>query len=70
MDGGEIHDKDKNKIMVCKDTRDNETFKYNTNSITNIRQDLFGVSSVDIVTLDGKEKRLSRDMTWLKCEKE
>lgn len=70
MDGGKVAEKDKNKIMVCKDTRDGETFSFSTNTITNMRAGIGAPSTFDVVTTDGKARTLSSDMgSWLKCEK-
>ena len=71
MKGGDIAEKDRNKLMVCKDTRDGETFSFNTNTITNLRVGLVGApTTFNVTTTDGKEKTLSSTMeTWLKCEK-
>jgi hypothetical protein len=70
MNGGEVSDKDRNKIMTCKDTRDGETFSFNTNTITNIRRGIGAPHTFDVVTTDGKSMSLSTDMeAWLKCKK-
>lgn len=70
VDGGDVAEHDKNKIMECTDTRDGEKFSFNTNDVKNVRQGIGAPSAFDVTTTDGKEKTLSSDMeTFLKCEK-
>lgn len=69
MKGGDIDEKDRNKLMVCKDFRDGEMFSFNTNTITNVRIGVGAPSAFDVTTTDGKKKTLSSTMeAWLKCE--
>jgi hypothetical protein len=70
MNGGDVAKEDLDKIMTCKDTRDNGTFQFNTNTIRNHRAGFGAPSSFDITTLDGRDMTLTSDMeSWLKCEK-
>ncbi len=70
MNGGDVAEEDRNKIMTCTDTRDGEVFQFNTNTITNVRAGIGAPSSFDIVTLDGRKITLNSNMeAWLKCEK-
>lgn len=70
INGGDVVKEDLNKIIICKDTRDGETFSFNTNTVTNSRQGFGAVSSIDIITDDGKQMTISDDMnSWLKCNK-
>jgi hypothetical protein len=66
----EVAGHDKNKIMDCKDTRDGETFSFNTNTVRDISVGIGGDSSFTVTTLDGKEKKFNSNMeAYIKCEK-
>lgn len=68
--GGEVVDEDKNKEVTCTDTRDGETFNFNTNNITNFRQGIGADHSIDVVDNEGKKRHITSSMeVWLKCEK-
>jgi len=70
VDGGELAESDRNKVMTCKDTRDGEVFQFNTNTIRNFRFGIGAPSSFDVTTFDGREMTLNSEMeAWLKCEK-
>jgi hypothetical protein len=70
MEGGELAEKDRNKVMTCKDTRDGEVFQFNTNTIRNVRAGIGAPSSFDVTTFDGREMTLTSDTeAWIKCEK-
>jgi hypothetical protein len=67
---GEVAEHDKNKIFDCKDTRDGETFSFNSNTVRDVRVGIGADSSFTITTLDGKEKKLNSSMeAYIKCEK-
>jgi len=67
---GDVSDGGRNKMMVCKDFRDGETFSFNTNTIKNVRIGIVAPTTFDVVTVDGKAKTLSSEMVpWLKCNK-
>lgn len=69
--GASVSKKDMNKLMVCKDFRDGETFQFNTNTVTNISQGIGAPTSFDIVTTTGKVMTLNSDMEdYIKCEKQ
>lgn len=66
---GKVSDKSINDIMDCTDTRDGEKFSFKASSAKNIIVGTYGVT-MDIVTLDGKEKHLTSDMEkFIKCDK-
>jgi len=70
MNGGEVTQEDLNKTMICKDTRDGETFSFNTSTVTNVRQGISAPHSFDVTTDDGEKMTLNSDMeAWLKCSK-
>lgn len=67
IDGG-IADESKNKHMTCTDTRDGETFGFNSNNITNIRIGIGSDSSIDVVDDFGTKRTLSSSMElFIKC---
>ena len=68
---GEITNKHENMQMLCTDTKDNTTFTYNTNTITNVRIGVVGAPKVEFNIIDDKgiKRTLNSDMdTYLKCE--
>ena len=58
-----------NLVWECIDSRDGEKFKYNTDTISNVRIGFGGSSSrYDIVILTGEKKIMdSRFEEWIKC---
>jgi len=69
MDGGKISEQDRNRIMTCTDIRDGRVFKFNTNTIKNVRIGIGAPDSFDITTLNNKSMTLTSDMQYLKCAK-
>lgn len=68
--GASVTEKDLSKSMICTDTRDGEIFRFNTNSITNIRTGFGTPTTMDLITDTGEHKTISSNMeTWLKCKK-
>ena len=60
---------ERNKKMICKDTRDGETFSFNTNSVTNARLGIGADHSFDVTDNNGKKRTLTSNMeAYLKCE--
>lgn len=70
IDAGDISEQSKNKTMSCTDFRDGEKFTFNTSSISDIRQGIFGADShYDIVDSKGRTRIISDSMeSFLKCE--
>ena len=69
VNGGGISKKDANKSMICTDTRNSKTFKFNTNTVTNVRRGIGAPNSFDIITDKGNKMTLNSDMeAWLLCE--
>lgn len=65
---GELDQSGKNKLMSCKDTRDGETFAYNTNTITDICIGIGAPTTFKIVTTTGKHMTLNSNMdAYIKC---
>ncbi len=65
----ELSEESKNKNMVCTDSRDNEVFSFNSNTITNIRQGIGADSSVDIIDDTGGKRTLKSSMElYIKCK--
>jgi hypothetical protein len=70
VEGVDVAEHDKNKIIDCKDTRDGDAFSFNTNTVKDVRAGIGAPTTFTVTTLDGKEKHLSSDMeAYLKCEK-
>jgi len=70
IEGGGVVEGDLNKQMTCTDFRDGEVFTFNTNNITSTRIG-FGVSpSVRLIDDSGRERAISDDMDYLKCEEQ
>lgn len=59
----------KNKISVCKDSRDGETFSFNQKTITNVRMGFLGADSCfDVIDGSGKKRTLCKSHeVFLKC---
>jgi len=65
---GELPEGELNKLMMCKDFRDGETFSFNTNTITDIRVGIGVPTTFKITTVSGETKILSSSMeSYLKC---
>ena len=60
----------KNEVKVCTDTRDGETFSFNTNSVTNVRRGVLGEpTTFDVIDGEGNKRSLSSSMeVYLKCK--
>lgn len=70
MEGGGVSAEDLNKTVTCTDTRDGETFSFNTNSVTNTRIGIGAPTSFDVTTDDGRKMTINSSMeAWLKCDK-
>lgn len=66
---GQLPEGEQNKLMVCKDFRDGETFSFNTNTITDIRVGIGSPTTFKIITISGEVKTLSSSMeAYLKCK--
>lgn len=65
---GEINHTALNKVMECRDFRDGESFRFNTNTITKVRIG-YGVPSTFKITTDrGESKTLnSNQESYMKC---
>ena len=60
---GEITDNSKNKQMVCIDTRDGETFTFNTNTITDVKIGIAGApTSFTIINNEGIQCTINTNM--------
>lgn len=68
---GEVADEDKNKTVTCVDTRDGETFSFNTTSVKNIVKGFDGITTFDVTDSTGTVRKLNSNMeVFLKCKKE
>lgn len=66
--GGQVADESINKEMFCTDSRDGEVFKFNTNTVTDIRRGIGAPTTFTITTHSGDERILSSDMeAYIKC---
>lgn len=67
--GGEVKDTEKNKTVTCVDTRDGETFTFNTNNTKNIKVNILkNTACYDLKDDKGVERHIcSVDKTYLKC---
>ena len=65
---GKMAEEDRNKEMRCVDTRDGETFYFNTSTVTDLRVGILCSTSFYVVTSDSVKKRLTSDMElYIKC---
>jgi hypothetical protein len=55
-------------IRDCIDLRDGERFSFDPRTIRNQRFGINAPSSVDFTDLDGRERTVSTDMVWIKCQ--
>ena len=69
---GEVSSEDLNKIIICKDTRDGEVFKYNTNTVHDIRVKNFNeLDSISFTTVDGKKMTITgKNEVLYKCHQD
>lgn len=64
-----IDEESKNKQVSCVDTRDGETFQFNTNSIYDVRVGYGADTSFSLTDDDGKKRTLTSSMeVFMKCE--
>lgn len=59
----------KNEVKVCTDSRDGETFSFNTNSVTNVRRGIGAPTTFNVIDSEGNKRSLSTSMeVYLKCK--
>lgn len=64
---GEVAEESKNKNIFCKDTRDGETFMFNTDNVTNAK--IGADACFDVIDYAGKKRNLCKSHEiFLKCE--
>ena len=67
---GSVNEKQKNLISECIDTRDGETFYFNTSDIKNVRIGIGADSCFDVIDSNGIDRHLCKSHEqWLKCKR-
>ena len=58
------------KLVTCVDTRDGETFSFNTGDVENLRVGYLGAETiVTVIDSEGRRRYLKSSMeAWLKCQ--
>ncbi len=66
----EVTEEDKNKLITCIDTRDQETFEFNSSDMTDIvGNSLTGDYSFDVVDADGNKRHFTKQSElYTKCK--